>query len=199
MKHFNILLLIALLFLIAGCSDDDYANSSNWSVTNEEFKNDYYQFYLTNITTLAKQYNIDIEVQIKEKDDRRYQIIYNSSDYFIYFNFNNDTAGYGSFSSYYTYFNENIEELFDYSKHEKMVSFVSDVNSIVSFDYHGGKETYHNLYTNYLAHETTSYKYHFDEVVGYLSYQVTCGNNYSKEETRWNITFRYHSLLKPII
>ncbi len=192
--------LVLILFVIPciGCTDNDYRDSSNWNVEDAEFMDDYYYFYITNIDAIANGYNLGLTQEIIVEDVNRFTVSYYDDDEIIRFSFLNSTGGYGMFRSRYYYFNAEMEKLFDFSRYSTLLSFVSDVNAFVAFDYQGDSSTYQELYNNNLGHESNTDYYHFDSVVGNIGYWVMWGDNFSETETRWYIAFKYTSLLKVI-
>jgi hypothetical protein len=188
---------LSLLSLV-GCKDHAYRNASNWTVTDDVFMQQYLQFYTSSITMIYNKYDFEYTQEVAIEEDNRFSITYQNDCEVIKFIFLNDRGGFGHYRSNYYYFNDDLEGIFFYEHHNAILAFVSEINSIVSFDYQGDVDTYYDLYVNHLTHQQNTYFYHFDSVVGYIGYGVTWNNHFSDAESRWYISFGYTSLLKPI-
>jgi hypothetical protein len=192
------LILFFVCISCIGCFDNEYSDSSNWAISDIEFLDEYFDCYITNIDSIAGGFDLGLTQEISIEDENRFNVSYSDDDEIVKFYFLNDTGGFGWYRSDYCYFNENKEVLFDYSRYFTILSFVSDVNALVAFDYQGDERTYQELYENYLVQGPNTFYYHFDSVVGNIGYLVTIGDHYSETETRWYISFEYQSLLEKI-
>lgn len=199
MKRIVVFLLLLLACIsCTGCYDNEYRDSSGWNITDIEFMDEYYNYYTTNINSLVSNYGLNFTRNVSIEDVNRFTISYYNDDELVMFHFLNDSGGFGSFRSEYFFFSVDKDDLFDFSKYQTILSFITEVNELVAYDYQGSEDTYQELYNNNLGDEPNTYYYHSDSIVGNVGYWVMWGDNYSDSETRWYITFKYRSLLKTI-
>lgn len=195
-KLLIVLLMVIYPTLLCGCSDGEYAVSSNWHVADEAFSSQYFGQYMNGIEAIAENYQINGITFEMNTDGKGFIIYWSDEDELIQFSFYNTASGYGNYRSYYYVFRTNKEDLFHYPNYTSNIAFISEVNEFVSFDYQGDAGTYQELYISYLEDKSNSYYFHHDSVVGNLGYLVTWGDHYSETEIRWYISFEFHSLLK---
>ncbi|MFA5006796.1 MAG: hypothetical protein WC509_04975 [Candidatus Izemoplasmatales bacterium] len=194
----SILILILVSISCAGCFDSQYRDSSCWDITDTDFMDGYYNYYLDNISSLVSDYGFDFTRMVIVDDVNRFSISYYNDDELVIFHFLNDTGGFGAFRSEFFYFNFDKNNLLDFSKYQAILSFITEVNELVAFDFQGSSDTYQELFDNNIDDEPNTYYYHSDSVVGNVGYWVMWGDNYSDTETRWYIAFKFRSLLKTI-
>lgn len=198
-RRFGIVVLILMAsFLCFSCSDNSYPRSSGWDVSNEDFMSSYYNHILSVVSEIAQENGVDYSVLTSEDSDNSFTITYYDDNEKIEFYFVNDPSGFGRYYSDYCIFELNQEDLFNYEKYRNSLMFISDVNSIMAYDFQGSERTYYDLYCSYLNDGPNSQYYHYDSIVGNIGYWVTWGDNYSSSETRWYISFKYISLLEKI-
>lgn len=181
-----------------GCSDSKYRDSSSWDITDTDFMDVYHSYYVNNIDSLVGDYGLDFTRMVSVDDVNRFSVSYYNDDELVIFHFLNDTGGFGAFRSEYFYFNIEKNNLLDFSKYQVILSFITEVNELVAYDYQGSSDTYQELFNNNMDDEPNTYYYHSDSNVGNVGYWVMWGDNYSDTETRWYIAFKYRSLLKTI-
>ena len=208
-RFVGILLLLSLLLSFCSCtwSWEEYALSTNWHCTKEEFIENYLPLYVDKVEELKAFYDVECVLTVDILYYYGINIcLYNevfTADMFLICRDSHATIS----SNLYFYGNEST--LFNYNAQKVYVDLINDFVNYVAFDTKADENRFASLYLQSMQKEEkcASDHYHFDELVGYVGYSVdldkdTFGNYYMcrgdfELETRANC-FSFEGLLKPL-
>lgn len=189
--------LLVLVFILSGCDaliDECYSEGPLLDVNDDNPASEYSEYYEELISEEATNLGIDFEYEVI-LGERYFSIDYINSDFLISFVFNNSSGYY----SYVYYFNENIDDLFQYDKLSIYIQFVANVNELVVHMHQGDIDTYRDMYVDYLDKKADrDYIYFSNSCNSRLGYSISVWDNYSETENRWFISLKYHGLLEPV-
>ncbi|MGD9909849.1 MAG: hypothetical protein AB7U79_04490 [Candidatus Izemoplasmatales bacterium] len=199
MKRIFLILALFLFVFVVGCSSNpNYASYANWNESDEDFVGVYLSEVLTLIDGIALEYDFDGNpiTQILGNDSFEIQYIFN--DFEIVFHFTND-MNVAFFYAQLWHYEESFENLLEYSKYEKYISFIDNVTNQVIFDYQGGVTIYKQIFEEKQTDEdVTCYYYHYDDMTGNIGYSIMWDQQYSQEDPRSVILFTFRGLLRNL-
>ena len=217
-RFVSILLLLSLLLFFCSCSWswEEYAKSTSWCCTKEEFTANYLPLYLNKIEQLKEFYGVECVLQT---DIQRYDYfhIYLYNNFFtIEISFMNELSSniekenwnYGSIWATLYFYGEN-GLISDYNAQKVYVDFLNDFVNYSAFDAKTNENRFASLFAECVQQEEPSKSdtYHFDQLIGYVGYNVTTnselnGHYYMMEKDtalqKISNSFSFEGLLKPL-
>ena len=169
-------------FLVSDClfsNDSEYYLSSGWNCEEGEFEEVYTKVYSEKISALKEKYNIECEEKIdiyyREKDCRM-DITLCNERFTLRVVLRDDFEDFGSLSVTLACFDGEEHSIDDYSSHEDIINLANEFIRDVGYDVKSEESENHfaRLYTEIKEKNSYgSYYYHFDEILGYVGYDVS--------------------------